>query len=76
MHCFIGIFIETLENLDVHIERRIFASQEYTELLLSHVVLTRKGSLGKKIHVETKVNEQVTSEDINFTVETRNPQYV
>lgn len=39
---FVGVFIETLENDEVRIERRLFASQEYTELLLAHVVLTRK----------------------------------
>jgi hypothetical protein len=38
---FLGIFIETLENNEVRIERRLFASQQYTELLLAHVVLTR-----------------------------------
>jgi hypothetical protein len=43
---FVGIFIETLENADVRIERRLFASQEYTELLLAHVTLTRLASKG------------------------------
>jgi hypothetical protein len=41
-----GIFIETLENDEVRIERRHFASQEYTELLLAHVVLIRKAPTG------------------------------
>ncbi len=43
---YLGIFIETLENDEVRIERRLFASQEYTELLLAHVVLIRKGPTG------------------------------
>jgi hypothetical protein len=43
---FVGIFIETLENDEVRIERRYFASQEYTELLLAHVVLIRKAPTG------------------------------
>ncbi len=43
---FLGIFIETLENDEVRIERRLFASQEYTELLLAHVVLIRKAPIG------------------------------
>jgi len=43
---FLGIFIETLTTDEVHIERRLFASQEYTELLLAHVVLTRLKSNG------------------------------
>jgi len=73
---FVGIFIETLENEEVRVERRLFASQEYSELLLVHVVLTRKRPVGNKIVVPVEVNEQVTSVDIDFTVETRNPQYV
>jgi hypothetical protein len=43
---FLGIFIETLTTDEVRIERRLFASQEYTELLLAHVVLTRLKSNG------------------------------
>ena len=43
---FVGLFIETLENDEVRIERRLFASQEYTELLLVHVRLIRKAPLG------------------------------
>jgi hypothetical protein len=43
---FVGIFIETHENDEVRIERRLFASQEYQELLLAHVVLTRKTPKG------------------------------
>ncbi len=43
---FVGIFIEILENDQVRIERRLFASQEYTELLLAHVVLIRKAPTG------------------------------
>jgi hypothetical protein len=73
---FVGIFIETLENEEVRVERRLFASQEYSELLVAHVVLTRKIPVGNKIFVPVEVNEQVTSVDIDFTVETRNPQYV
>jgi hypothetical protein len=42
----LGIFIETLENAEVRIERRLFASQEYSELLLAHVVLIRKTPTG------------------------------
>ncbi len=38
----LGIFIETLENGEVRIERHLFVSQEYTELLFAHVVLIRK----------------------------------
>lgn len=91
-YLFLGTFTETLETNEIRIERCLFASQEYTELLLSHVVLTRlvsKGQffndsicfnsydvIGKKIVVPAEVNEQVTSIDIDFTVETRNPQYV
>ncbi|CAF4294894.1 unnamed protein product [Rotaria sp. Silwood2] len=71
-----GIFIETHENHEVRIERRIFASQEYTELLVTHVVLIRKTPKGRKIVVPVKVHEQTTSIDINFTVAARNPQYV
>ncbi|CAF4783462.1 unnamed protein product [Rotaria sp. Silwood2] len=43
---FVGIFIETLENHEVRIERRFFASQEYTELLIIHAVLIRKAPKG------------------------------
>ncbi len=43
---FLGIFSEILENEEVRIERRLFASQEYTELLLAHVVLIRKAPTG------------------------------
>jgi hypothetical protein len=43
---FVGIFIERLENAEVRIERRLFASQEYTELLIAHVVLIRKSPIG------------------------------
>jgi hypothetical protein len=71
-----GIFIETLENDDVRVERRLFASQEYTELLIAHVVLTRKRGTGRQTIIPVNVSEQVTSIDIDFTVETRNPQYV
>ena len=42
----IGIFIETLENDDVRIERRLFASQDYTELLIAHVILIREAPTG------------------------------
>ena len=41
-----GTFIEKLENDQVRVERRIFASQEYTELLLAHVTVTRLASKG------------------------------
>jgi len=74
--CHVGLFIEAIENEEVRIERRLFASQEYSELLIAHVILTRKNSLGTKIFVRTQVNETVTSDDIDFIVETRNPQYV
>ncbi|CAF4451865.1 unnamed protein product [Rotaria sp. Silwood2] len=73
---FVGIFIETLENHEVRIERRFFASQEYTELLIIHAVLIRKAPKGRKIIVPVKVHEQITSIDINFTVVIRNSQYV
>ena len=72
----VGLFIEKLEDDDVRVERRLFASQEYSELLLAHVVLTRKTPIGSKIIVPVEVHEQVTSIDIDFIVETRNPQYV
>jgi len=49
---FLGTFIETLENDEVRIERRLFASQEYTELLLAHVVLTRSVSTGKNFNID------------------------
>ena len=80
-----------MENDEVRIERCLFASQEYTELLIAHVVLTRLGSkgellyidcsfgeniLGKTIVVPVEVNEQVTSVDIEFTVKSRNSEYV
>ncbi|CAM4963855.1 unnamed protein product [Rotaria socialis] len=71
-----GIFIESLENDEVRIERRFFASQEYTELLVAHVLLIRKAPTGRKIVVPVKVHEHITSIDINLTVVTRNPQYV
>ena len=44
--CWLGVFIETLETNEVRIERRFFASQEYTELLLAHVELTRLAPRG------------------------------
>ena len=72
----VGIFIEKLENEEVRTERRLFASQEYSELLLAHVVFTRKTPIGSKIIVRVEVHEQVTSIDIDFIVETRSPQYV
>ncbi|CAF1060401.1 unnamed protein product [Adineta steineri] len=71
-----GVFMETLENDEIRIERRLFASQEYTELLIAHVVLTRLQSKGKKIRIPIDVNEQVTSIDIDFTVTNRNKQHV
>lgn len=43
---FKGIFSEVLANDEIRIERHIFASQEYTELLISYVVLTRLESTG------------------------------
>ncbi len=73
---FEGTFTEILENDEVRIERCLFASQEYTELFIAHVILTRLRSRGKEIVVPVDVNEQVTSVDIDFTVEARNPQYV
>lgn len=42
----LGVFIETLENEEIRIERYLFASQEYTELLIAYVVLTRLESHG------------------------------
>jgi hypothetical protein len=48
-----GAFIEKLQNDEILIERRIFASQEYTELLLAYVKITRlgvKGLLSNDIH--------------------------
>ncbi|CAF1358035.1 unnamed protein product [Adineta ricciae] len=71
-----GTFTETLENDDIRIERSLFASQEYTELLLTHVVLTRLESTGKKITVPVDVNEQLTSVDIDFEVKHRDSQQV
>ncbi|CAF4972350.1 unnamed protein product [Rotaria sp. Silwood1] len=67
-----GIFIEILENDEVRIERRFFASQEYTELLLAHVYVT----IGQKIIVPIEVHEQTTSIDIDFANATRSSQYV
>jgi len=43
---FVGLFIERLENAEIRIERRLFASQEYTELLIAHVLLIRKSPIG------------------------------
>ncbi|CAF4003319.1 unnamed protein product [Rotaria magnacalcarata] len=71
-----GTFTEILENDEVRIEQRIFASQEYTELLISHVVITRLALNGRKIVLPTRINEQVTSDDIDFVVAARNEQYV
>ncbi len=47
-HCviFVGLFIERLENAEIRIERRLFASQEYTELLIAYVLLIRKSPIG------------------------------
>ena len=41
-----GTFTEILENDEIRIERRLFASQEYTELLLAHVKLIRLAPKG------------------------------
>ncbi|CAF1270300.1 unnamed protein product [Adineta steineri] len=71
-----GIFSEILENDKVRIERRLFASQEYTELLLAHVVLIRKAPIGTRIVVPIEVNENTTSDDIDFANATRTSQYV
>ncbi|UJR32210.1 hypothetical protein I4U23_019675 [Adineta vaga] len=72
-----GTFTETLENDEIRIERCLFASQEYTELLLAHVVLTRLKSTGKNIHVPIDVAEQLTSIDIDFKeVEHREQEYI
>jgi hypothetical protein len=49
---FLGTFIETLENNEVRIERRLFASQEYTELLVAHVVLKRLKSTGQILTID------------------------
>ena len=46
IHVFIGAFTEKLEDNQVRVERRIFASQEYTELLITYVIVTRLGSTG------------------------------
>ncbi|CAF3413981.1 unnamed protein product [Rotaria socialis] len=71
-----GTFTEILENDEVRIEQRIFTSQEYTELLISHVVIIRLAFNGRKILVPTRINEQVASDDIDFVVAARNKQYV
>ncbi|CAM4848843.1 unnamed protein product, partial [Rotaria magnacalcarata] len=70
------VFIETLENDEIRIERQLFASQEYVELLIAYVVLTRLKSTGKQIVIPVEVNEQRTSSDIDFTVDTHNDEYV
>jgi hypothetical protein len=49
---FEGTFTEILENDEVRIERCLFASQEYTELLITHVILTRLGSTGLILNID------------------------
>ncbi|CAF3539667.1 unnamed protein product [Rotaria sp. Silwood1] len=71
-----GIFTEKLENDQVRIERRIFASQEYTELLLAHVAITRLTSKGHVIVVPVEVNEQTTSIDFDLQVLSRDDKHV
>ncbi|CAF3721880.1 unnamed protein product [Rotaria sordida] len=71
-----GVFTEKLENTQVRIERRIFASQEYTELLLAHVVITRLTSKGHPIIVPVEVNEQTTSIDFDLQVSSRDDKHV
>ncbi|CAF1665004.1 unnamed protein product [Rotaria magnacalcarata] len=71
-----GVFTETIENDEIRIERHLFASQEYTELLIAYVVITRLKSTGKKIVVPIEVNEQRTSIDIDFKVEIYHDEYV
>ncbi|CAF3842733.1 unnamed protein product [Rotaria sordida] len=71
-----GVFTEKLENAQVRIERRIFASQEYTELLLAHVVITRLTSKGHPIIVPVEVNEQTTSIDFDLQVSSRDDKHV
>ncbi|CAF4575481.1 unnamed protein product [Rotaria socialis] len=70
------VFTETIENDEIRIERHLFASQEYTELLIAYVVITRLKSTGKKIVVPIEVNEQRTSIDIDFKVDTYDDKYV
>ncbi|CAF3551942.1 unnamed protein product [Rotaria sordida] len=71
-----GVFTEKLENDQVRIERRIFASQEYIELLLAHVVITRLTSKGHPIIVPVEVNEQTTSIDFDLQVSSRDDKHV
>jgi len=49
---FEGTFTEILENDEVRIERCLFASQEYTELLITHVILTQLGSTGLILNID------------------------
>ena len=51
-----GAFIERLENDQVRVERRIFASQEYNELLLAHVTITRLTARGLSIDEIFRIN--------------------
>ncbi|CAF1604892.1 unnamed protein product [Adineta ricciae] len=71
-----GAFTEELEDNQVRVERRIFASQEYTELLITYVIVTRLGSTGNPIIVPVEVNEQTTSVDFNLTVMSRDDKCV
>ncbi|UJR10942.1 hypothetical protein I4U23_015127 [Adineta vaga] len=71
-----GTFIEKLEDNQVRIERRIFASQEYTELLLNYIVITRLASHGQTIVVPVDANEQMTSVDFDFEIVSRDDNHV
>ncbi|CAF1617184.1 unnamed protein product [Adineta ricciae] len=53
------------------IEHLIFASQEYTELLLNYITITRLASQGQTIVVPTDATEQLTSMDIDSQIEPR-----
>ncbi|CAF4568307.1 unnamed protein product [Rotaria sp. Silwood2] len=72
----IGTFTEILENDEIRIERRLFASQEYTELLVAHVKLIRLAPKGKMLIVPVEVIGQMESIDIDLTVLARSNQHV
>ncbi|CAF1126931.1 unnamed protein product [Adineta steineri] len=71
-----GTFTERFDDDIVRIERRIFASQEYTELLLTHVTITRLTSEKQTIVVPVEVTETLTSADFKFDVVSRDDKHV
>ncbi|CAF0931640.1 unnamed protein product [Didymodactylos carnosus] len=63
------VFIEYLEDSQVIVERKIFAYQEYTELIISHITVKRvQSTLLGSINIPVVIHEEKESDDFIFNV--------